>query len=321
MYRLTDFKEQIAITDKSVDCPIKSCSNKVDRQRKNFKRLDNFKCSIHNIYISPSTIEYVSELDNLLWIDKQDQTLLCQIKTVKRESRISRDNSEDAVTWNVFRYFERNKSLDNFLSLFSSELHSSIELILWSYSQKEQKGWSFLDKARLEFGENIKRGSEPDIIIITDKTLFFIEAKVQASNHTVPSELNNKKKYTVGGQNWFSQVFKLDYQTIAITDKKYELMRFWLLGSWIAKELHLDFHLVNLVLSDKELLIEKEFGKHIIEDSHNRFSRITWESIYNMINDLNYNNHETALILDYFRTKSAGYDNKGRLKKRFKTIK
>lgn len=320
MYRFTDFKEQITITDKSVDCPIKSCNIKVDRQRKDFKRLDNFKCPIHNIYISPSTIEYESDLENLLWIDKQDQKLLCEIKTVKRESRISRENSEDAVTWNVFRYLERNKLLDNFLSLVSPDLHSSIELILWSYSQKEHKGWSFLDKARLEFNEKIKRGSEPDIIILTDKTLYFIEAKINATNNTTPSAPNNLKKYTIGGQNWFSNVFKSDYSTIAITNKKYELMRFWLIGSWIAKELDLNFHLINLVLNDKELLIEQEFGKHIICNSHNRFSRLSWDSIYNMIISSNKRNSETDLILDYYKTKSAGYSN-GTLKKTFKTIK
>jgi hypothetical protein len=320
MYKLTDLKEILKITDQSVDCPIKSCNKIVDRQRTIFQRHDNFKCPIHNIYISPSTIDYESELDNLLWIDSSDLALFNQIKKVKRESRISRDNSEDAVTWNVFRYLERNNILNQLLSTISNDTHNSIQLILWSYSQKEQKGWSSLDKARVEFGEDIKRGSEPDIIILTDKTLFFIEAKVQASNNTVPSKPNNKKKYTLGGQKWFSNVFKCDYQTIAIADKKYELMRFWLLGSWIAKELNLDFHLVNLVLTGKELLVKNEFEKHIINDSSKRFSRITWESIYDLINNLNKKDHETELILDYFRTKSAGYDNKGRLKKRFKII-
>ena len=94
MYRLPDLKEQITITDKTVDCPIKFCNVKVDRrQRSNSTILENFKCPIHNIYISPSTFEYGSYLDNLLWIDKRDQALMCEIKTVKRESRISSDNS------------------------------------------------------------------------------------------------------------------------------------------------------------------------------------------------------------------------------------
>ena len=321
MFRLSDFKDQIAITDKLVDCHIKSCNIKVDRQRKYFKRLENFKCPIHNIYISPSTFDYVSDLDNLLWIDEQDQVLLDQIKCVKRESRMSRDNSEDAVTWNVFRYFERNKSLDKLLTLISSQTHNSIELLLWTYSQKECQGWSSLDKAREEFGENIKRGSEPDVIILTDNTLFFIEAKINAGNNTKPSNPNNLKKYTVGGQGWFPSVFNSDYNTIAIAEKKYELMRFWLIGTWIAKELHLNFHLVNLVLNDKELQIEKKFGEHIICNSHNRFSRLSWEGIYDLISESNKNDNETDLILNYFRTKSAGYNSNGKLLKTFKIKK
>ena len=62
-----------------------------------------FKCPKHNIYISPTTFEYQSELDNLLWKDEADLDLLDRTKGVKRESRIARDRSEDAVTWNVFR--------------------------------------------------------------------------------------------------------------------------------------------------------------------------------------------------------------------------
>lgn len=320
MYKLTDFKERIKVTDTSVECPIKFCNMTVERQRNVFRRLDKFKCPIHNIYISPSTIEYFSEAENLLWTDKKDQDLLKQIKIVKRSSRISRENSEDAVTWNVFRYLERNNLLNNLLSLISDEQHNSIELILWSYSQRENSGWLLLNEARSEFGENIIKGSEPDIIIITDKTLFFIEAKVQASNNTTPSNPNNKKNYVEGGQNWFSQVFNSDYQTIAISNKKYELMRFWLLGSWIANELSLNFQLINLVLADKELLIVNEFSKYIRSDSKKIFSRLTWENIYNMVNDLNKVDNETKSVLDYFKNKSAGFGSTGKLRKRFKSI-
>lgn len=326
MYKLTDFKEKIVITDTSVECPVKCCDITVERQQKVFRRLDKFKCPIHNIYISPTTFEYESELDNLLWIDKNDKALFNEIKKVKRESRISRDNSEDAVTWNVFRYLERNSLLNNFLSLISGDLHNSIELILWSYSQKKNSGWPLLIKARSEFGENIKRGSEPDIIILTDKTLFFIEAKLFSNNKTsgtcdeLLKHLNNPKKYVTGEDNLFSNIFKSKYCSIVV-DQKYELMRFWLLGSWIAKKLQLNFHLINLVLTNKELLIEKDFGKHINVDSNNIFSRITWEDIYNMIIKSSKTDSETELVLDYFRNKSAGFNSSGELKKAFITKK
>lgn len=319
MYKINDLKKHIVVTETKVECPQKTCTRTVERQRKTFQPCPEFYCSDCKIYISPSTFEYELESDNLLWFDTRDQDLFTKIKMVKRECRITRDNSEDAVTWNVFRYFDRNTILSNFLSKISTEIHNSIELMLWSYSPNEFKGWSWLDKARLEFGETISRGSEPDIIILTDNTLFFIEAKLNSGNNTVPSAPDNKKEYTIGGQNWFCQVFKSDYQTIAITNKKFELMRFWLLGSWIAKELNVKFQLVNLVLDNKETNIVSDFGKHIVVDSNNTFSRLTWEEIYSLIKNSHRNDNDTLTILDYFENKAAGYNSKGDLKKAFIT--
>ena len=65
----------------------------------------------HGIYISPSTFEYADEFDNLLWHDPADRELLAAFKPFKRESRLARDNSEDALTWNVFRYLEKSGRL------------------------------------------------------------------------------------------------------------------------------------------------------------------------------------------------------------------
>ncbi|WP_233488480.1 hypothetical protein [Petrotoga sp. 9PW.55.5.1] len=76
-------KERIEITKSTVDCPVKGCSEKVERQREFFRREESFKCPKHIIYISPSTFEYQSELDNLLWKDKADLDLLERIKKVK----------------------------------------------------------------------------------------------------------------------------------------------------------------------------------------------------------------------------------------------
>ncbi len=199
MYGLKDLKLTINIDDESVDCPVKGCSEKVKRQRVSFKREQEFYCPIHKIFISPSTFEYETEQKNLLWYDSIDKDLFNEIKKVKRESRLARDNSEDALTWNVFRYLDRQKLLPNFLSQLSQKEIKETELILWSYSPREKSNWELLNKARIEFGETIARGSEPDIIIKTDKVLYFIEAKLTAPNETKPSDLRNKKKI----RNWW----------------------------------------------------------------------------------------------------------------------
>lgn len=314
---MEELKESIGITETTVECPVKGCNEKIERQRKVFKREERFKCPDHNIYISPSTFEYQSELDNLLWKDQTDLDLFKMIKTVKRESRIARDNSEDAVTWNVFRFLERNNLVEKTLSSIIGVTLKSSEVIYWSYSQKENSNWFELNKAREEFGEKIKRGSEPDVIIKTDNILLFIEAKLTAGNRTIPSDMSNSKKYENGGDNLFSKVFKSDYKAIAIDEKKYELLRFWLLGTWIAKQQDLDFYLVNLVLSKREKDIEAIFKRHLYEDQRMKFIRIIREDLYQQILNSGSSEIDEDTMIKYFRNKTIGYGGTGRLQKAF----
>ena len=317
MYGRKDLKTTIRIDTNSVECPVKGCYVKVDRQRNSFKREQNYLCPIHKIYISPSTFEYETEKENLLWFDNADKLLFEEIKKVKRESRIARDNSEDALTWNVMRFLDRQNLITDFLSKLSNKKINEAELILWSYSPKEKSNWTLLNQARIEFGETIARGSEPDIIIRTDKVLYFIEAKLTANNETKPSDRQNKKRYETGGNKMFAQIFKSDYETIAIKEKRYELMRFWLLGSWIANQLNLDFEFHSLVMHSKEQEIESEFGKHIIESEKRKFYRLTWELIYNFIETLK-NNMEKQKMTDYFENKIIGFSSSGKIIKAFK---
>lgn len=316
MLGVEELKEDIRITDKTVECPVKACSIGVERQRGEFRRDDTFKCPKHHIFISPSTFEYEDYRDNLLWKDRYDLQLLDKIFEVKRESRMARDNSEDAVTWNVFRFLEKNNPIDSLLSKVTGQDVNSSEVIYWSYSQEEDKAWTMLYKAREEFGETVRRGSEPDLIIKTNKALFFIEAKLGASNETTPTDKNNSKKYETGGNNWFKQVFTSDYNKIAIDEKKYELMRFWLLGTWIAQKLGLRFYLINLTLEDKEKDIEERFKKHIKGDENKKFFRLTWEDIYEYVSTAAESSDKQAM-LGYFRNKSVGYGKNGKLQKAF----
>ena len=274
MYGIKELKSKIKVGNNTVECPVINCLSKVERQRKVFKRESRFQCPIHKIFISPSTFEYESEKENLLWTDQDDIYLLNRIYEVKRESRIARENSEDALTWNIFRFLDKQNLLTSFLRNLSNKPIDKTELILWSYSQKEKSGWTYLNKARLEFGETVARGSEPDIIILSDKILYFIEAKLSAKNETKPSDSNNRKKYETGGDRIFQKIFKSDFDTVAIKDERYELMRYWILGNWIANQIGLDFEFYGLVLQSNEPDLKKEFEKHIIKTPKSEFSRL-----------------------------------------------
>jgi hypothetical protein len=318
MLGVEDLKEWIEVTDTTVECPVKGCTEKVERQRKDTcKKKTKFKCPIHKIVISPSTFEYPSESDNLLWKEGLDKELLEKIKEVKRESRrIAHDNSEDAVSWNIFRFLEKNSLIEGFLNLITGSTIKSSEVVYWSYSQEEDTSCSELNEARKEFGEKAAEGSEPDIIIKTDNALFFIEAKLNAGNETIPGDVSNSEKYEAGGDNWFSKVFNSDFETVAMAEKKYELMRFWLLGTWIAKQQSLDFYLISLTLSGREVNIETIFKRHIKENRRSKFLRVTWETIYQYILKSNFS-RDKDIMIRYFRNKTIGYDRNGKLQRAF----
>jgi hypothetical protein len=317
MYGVRDLKPKIDISQYSVECPVIDCSKRVERQRNSFKREERFRCPEHKIYISPSTFEYDLEIDNLLWKNETDLTLLEAVKTVKRESRISRDNSEDAISWNVFRYLEDTDQVAKLLSWVTQTEQHLIELMYWSYSQKAHGAWSELNKARKEFGENLQRSSEPDLIALTDTALFFIEAKVTATNNTSPSGSNNRTNYLIGGNKWHKKVFVSDFDTVAIKAKKYELFRFWLLGSWLANEMKLDFYLLDVVLTERETDIEKRFNPHIRLGTNRQFKRVAWEEIHNFIAEYAPEEHNKSVMLEYFRNKTIGYNRFGELQKAF----
>lgn len=225
---------------------------------------------------------------------------------MKRESRLARERSEDAVSWNVFRYLERNDLLAGFLSSATSTHHETADVIYWSYSQQENGSWTELNDARREFGEKPEQGSEPDLIVRTDTALFFVEAKLTAGNRTTPTNKDDAKKYLTGGGNWFSSVFNSDYATVAIAAEKYELMRFWLLGTWMASQLVLDFYLINLVLDNRETNIEAAFKPHIVESANRRFMRLTWEDIFKFVLSAEECKEKAEMVV-FFENKTVGY--------------
>ncbi len=327
---ITNLKPHLNIDATTVECPVAGCTHKVERQKNSFKKEPRFQCPEHRIFISPSTFEYEKEEENLLWTDDSDRELFSAIKTVKRESRIARENSEDAVTWNVFRYLERQNLLQAFINQNFELQVSTAELMLWSFNQREYQekkdkftGWSLLNDARLMFGETIARGSEPDIIINTNQALIFIEAKVTSGNDTsgdrksMLKRQQNPKKYTTGEDDWYHQVFKTDYPDV-VADQKYELLRFWLLGTWMALQMNKPFILANIVLREKEKAIETEFSKHIQANDTRTFSRMCWEDVYDFIAKSGVSNSDTDKMFHYFKNKTLGYDSNGNLINAFK---
>lgn len=314
MYGMNKLKKKIEINDISVECPVSGCSEYVVRQRRGTARPS---CEVHRIHISPTTFSYPKKEDNLLWTDPVDLKLLGNIGKVKRESRMEENNSEDALTWNVFRFIERNDLISSFTKEVIGIDVKEPNLIYWSYSQSNKDTWPLLDKGRNIFELNPAKGSEPDLIIYGKNAVIIVEAKFGAGNTTIPSKPYVEDKYVNGAQCWWRQVFRDNFKTVAIENRKYELSRFWLIGSWIANDIGTDFYLTNLTLEKQSNNIERDFKQHIKEDKNRTFKRITWEQIYNFVSSCNCQISQKEILLDYFRNKTLGYDANGNIRKAF----
>jgi hypothetical protein len=76
--------------------------------------------------------------------------------------------------------------------------------------------------------------------------------------------------------------------------------------------------LINLVLSERDKNIAKEFKGCIRENPGRTFLRAAWEDIYHLVMDTGLGNMERAKMIEYFKNKTFGYRN-GRLLKAFST--
>jgi len=319
LYFFNDLRTERFVTEKKVPCPVKGCSAQVERQKRVFQRAEPFKCKKHDIYISPSTFEYEDYESNLLWSSPDDTELLECIFAEKRESRMARERSEDAVTWNVFRYLEKSGLLKGYLDSISRSGNEGARIIYWSFDQTTGGAWEPLTRARKEFGEKVQLGSEPDLIIETDGNIYFLEAKLDSGNKTRPSKPDDRKKYETGGSSWFGEVFKshVDFDKVANKESFYELMRFWLLGTWIANaRLDRNFYLINLVLGKKEHDVEHQFGRHIDYNEIRAFKRLTWEQVYSLI-EREAPPEGKKEIVEFFHGKTLGYNSSSVLQRAF----
>jgi len=323
MFGFDELKEKIEIQQDTIVCPVIGCENRFKKRSKREDKkeyFDSYLCEKHKIKITPTTFIYENLRDNLLWYDEtKTKDFLDQIIRAKRGAeQLHHDNSEDAVSWNVFRFLEKTKLLSGFLEGLHNSLVKNLEVIYWSYSQSQKKVWNELEKARGQFGEISQRSSEPDIIVKSDKALFFIEAKLTAQNkidfnknHTSGDKAERVGRYSHGDRFLKQPVGNI------IDAGYYQLMRFWLIGSWIADKENLNFYLLNLVRKNEEKDIESEFGKHIKQNEKNKFMRVNWEDIYKYILNTSLMDEEKDKMLGYFRNKTIGYNRYGKLQRAF----
>ena len=127
--------------ERDVACPVRGCTTRVPVQTRRFQAIDRYKCATHGLFISKSTFEYASPHHNLLWDSPADRVLLDGILQHKRESRLGRERSEDAVSWNVFRYLELSGLLDAWVASVTGQPESNSRVHYWSFDSQAGVTW------------------------------------------------------------------------------------------------------------------------------------------------------------------------------------
>lgn len=194
-----------------------------------------------------------------------------------RQNKIRRarfEKSEDSLTWSIFSHLEERGALSIAAqALTGISWRVPVEVLYWGYNDRgSQDIRERLFAVLKQLGESARSFSEPDLILYaSQRGLVFIEVKYASAN-SIHFDQSKAQRYLDRGK---------DYLRADCTNmRRYELLRNWVIGCLLAKELGLSFWLVNLVRRGKEVGIEREFGQFLRQDQDHQFHRAEWETVF-----------------------------------------
>jgi hypothetical protein len=210
-------------------------------------------CPTHHLAVhsTPGGFTYVYDHDhfwrNLLWKDIDDRLRLEGILRGKRESRMGHEHSEDAVTWSVFRFFERHRCLSPAIKEICPCPDEEPQVIFWATDNGAL--WEPLRRCSDDIPEKTFARSEPDLMLLWErKLLVVIEAKFRSPNRSDPKKRGDEQRKARPYIEHASPSFNSEGANEAVCDGWYELLRNWALGASLREELGCErFVLVNLV--------------------------------------------------------------------------
>jgi hypothetical protein len=300
-------------------CPVRSC--KATLQRRHLPKRIQLNCPDHEIEIRSKTFIYKNPLRNIRFeCDFFERAILNN--PLKAEThRFGNENSEDALTWNVFAALAKRKRLSALSRCLSQiDNNDEPELYLWGLRVSlddlgTPKPFDALCEARNVFESDITRlWTEPDIIMYAPKRfLILVEAKFTSGNPTAGLGANDvsgdKPKTPAGILNRY-RADRLPPGSLRIPTIEAplfsQLYRNLVFAIWMAAKLNVEWRLVNLtskLLSNETSNDLTTFINAVLPPgTRQRFVRYTWEQLFRAhvegIDDL----HELAT---YLRFKSA----------------
>lgn len=191
-----------------------------------------------------------------------------------KAERFSFASSEDAVTWTIFCHLQNTSALSSVCQINEAPLAT----FYWGAEHPCRE--EFLrDQLRSiltsTLGEDSRRFTEPDVIVVSPRWLVFVEVKHKSPNDRKP-DYTHFARYLKIGNEFFKK------PTIVATSGYYELTRNWIAGSLWARELGKNFRRINLGPEACRNSASK-FAALLKMDQSRQFEFVAWTEFFNRI--------------------------------------
>ena len=180
------------------------------------------------------------------------------------------ETSEDAVTWTVFNGLETSRRLS---AAITNTPNAKPRMLLWGapiVGEDADRVASELRSVCIGLGEDERRLSEPDVILVWDNLVIFVEAKYRSPNDRQPHYRNFDLYVDDRGD-----LFAVPPRDVAAAGF-YQLTRNWRIGIELAERLNVrEFRLINLggpALTESA----SEFAATIRQTHGRRASHVGW---------------------------------------------
>ena len=256
-------------------CPVRGC-------------VEVSLCPVHHVAVHATrggfTYVYDEPWRNLLWADADDKARLDAILRGKRESRMGHEHSEDAVTWNVFRFFERHGCLAPAIRTICPCPDSEPLAVFWT--THDGCLWEPYRRCSDQIPERASARSESDLIFLWErKLLVVVEAKFRSPNRSDPKKRDSESRKAEPYIKHAPRHLNRAGAEEAVRDGWYELLRNWVLGTTLREALMCEnLVLVNLVRkrheSDHGENPQREFAERACSlSSDSQFAIAQWEDL------------------------------------------
>ena len=273
-------------------------------------------CASHGIFLHCSrnkgTYRYADARRNLI-VDGDLAAKRVIGHPFKYETRFEYENSEDALTWNVFRSLQRTGRLHELARLITGqELDDEPRLYLWGLSLSDNSfaPWPLLIQARERFENSlpvVRPLTEPDIALhLPGRYLILIEAKFTSANPSyVDGPRENARALTkieLIDIYQDRQLDLLDIERARIAARvHYQLWRNFVFAGWMALGGREKAYLGNLTRAGRENESCAEFADLVRPANLHRFRHLSWEDLFRCgLEDIG-----LAKMRRYLQTKTA----------------